>query len=213
MNTDFNTKTFENLNERESLQDLFDNSFIKNDLKSLRTNYQALRRLELNSPLDFNLENVDISFLVESLTIACDIICAENGTSFIYCGNPTPLARANQKLITKAILSLLSNAFLYGRGNLVTVKTVEKSDFISIEIQNAGWLENAFEFGDGLNCVNNICQRLNGHFFISTDLLSVKSVILIPKSHNFKNIATTPDFCELLSDRLSPVYIEFFGIK
>ena len=62
------------------------------------------------------------------------------------------------------------------------------------------------------NQINNICQNLNGRFFISTDLLSVKAVMLIPKSHNFKDIATTLDFCELLSDRLSPVYIEFFGI-
>lgn len=213
MNTDFNIKTQEKFNEREKLQDLFDASFIKNDLKSLRTNYQALRKLELSTPLDFNLENVDISSLAENIALACDIICNENGTSFIYCGNPTPLAKANQKLITKAISNLLSNAFLYGRGNLVTVKTVEKSDFISIEIQNAGWLDNSFVFGDGLKYVNNVCQKLNGHFFIATDLLSVKSVMLIPKSQNFKVVATSPNFCELLSDRLSPVYIEFFGIK
>lgn len=213
MNTDFNIKTLERPNERECLQDLFDNSFIKNDLKSLRTNYQSLRKLEFNIPLDFKLENVDISYFVENLTLACDIICAENGTSFIYCGNPAPPARANQRLLTKAVLNIFSNAFLYGRGNLITVKTIEKTDFISIEIQNAGWLDNSFVFGDGLKYVNNICQKLNGHFFITTDILSVKAIILIPKSKNFKDVEKSLDFCELLSDRLSPVYIEFFGIS
>ncbi len=213
MNTDFNTKTFENFNERENLQDLFDNSFLQMDTNSLRKHYKMLRKLEFASVLDFAVENVDISSLVENLTLACDIICAENGTSFIYCGNTTPLAKANQKILTKAILNLLSNAFLYGQGNLVTVKTIEKCDFISIEIQNAGWLTNNFKYGDGLKYIHNVCQKLSGRFFISTDLLSVKSVMLIPKSHNFKNIATTLDFCELLSDRLSPVYIEFFGIN
>ena len=212
MNTDFNTKPYEELNERENLQELFDTSFIKNDLKSLRTHYQSLRKLELNAPLDFTFENVDVSSLAENLTLACDIICAENGASFIYCGNSTSIARANQRLFTKAILNLLSNAFLYGRGNLITVRTIEKADFISIEIQNAGWLNNDFQFGNGLEYVNHICQKLNGHFFIATELLSVKAIMLIPKSQNIKEIATTPDFCEFLGNRLSPVYIEFFGI-
>lgn len=213
MNTDFNTKTFKNLNERDSLQDLFDNSFIKMDTISLRNHYQKLRKLEFDSPLDFALENVDISSLVENLTLACDIICTENGTNFIYCGNSTSITKANQKFITKAFLNLLSNAFLYGCGNLITVKTIEKSNFISIEVQNAGWLGNDFAFGDGLKYVNKICQKLKGHFFISTDLLSVKSVMLIPKSRGFKDVVRNSDFCELLGDRLSPVYVEFFGIK
>jgi hypothetical protein len=33
MNTDFNIKNYNNFTERENLQELFDKSFIKNDLK------------------------------------------------------------------------------------------------------------------------------------------------------------------------------------
>lgn len=213
MNIDFNTKNYESFESRETLQDLFDASFIKMDIESLRTNYQSLRKLELNSPLKVTTENVDISSLVENLALACDIICAENGISFIYCGNDTSIIKGNQKFITKAILNLLSNSFLYGNGNLVTVKTIEKQDFISIEIQNAGSLSQEFEFSDGLKYAQNVCNTLNGHFFISTDQLSVKSIMLFPKSRQFKDIARVPDFCELLNDRLSPVYVEFFGIN
>lgn len=213
MNIDFNTKNYENFESRENLQDLFDASFIKMDLESLRTNYQSLRKLELNTPLKATTESIDISSLVENLTLACDIICAENGTSFIYCGNDTSIIKGNQKLITKAILNLLSNSFLYGNGNLVTVKTIEKQDFISIEIQSSGNLSQEIKFGDGLKYVQNVCNSLNGHFFILTDLLSVKSIMLFPKSRQFKGIARVPDFCELLNDRLSPVYVEFFGIN
>lgn len=213
MNIDFNTKNYENFESRENLQDLFDASFIKMDLESLRTNYQSLRKLELNTPLKATTESIDISSLVENLTLACDIICAENGTSFIYCGNDTSIIKGNQKLITKAILNLLSNSFLYGNGNLVTVKTIEKQDFISIEIQSSGNLSQETKFGDGLKYVQNVCNSLNGYFFILTDLLSVKSIMLFPKSRQFKGIARVPDLCELLNDRLSPVYVEFFGIK
>lgn len=213
MNTDFNTQNYEKLESREHLQELFDLSFLEMDTKSLRRNYQKLRELEFNSPLDFAFENVDISILVENLTLACDIICSESGKSFIYCGNDTSLAIANQRLITKSILILLSNSYLYGSGNLVTVKTIEKQDFISIEIQNEGCLPQNFTFGDGLKFVQKVCSSLNGHFFTESDLFSVKSIMLIPKSNSFKDIVSPLDFCELLSDRLSPVYVEFFGIK
>ena len=214
MNTDFNTKSFEKLNDREILQNLFDLSFLKMDTGSLRNHYQALRKLELDSPLlDFIFENVDVSSLVENITIACDIICAENKINFIYCGNDTSHIDGNIKLITKSILCLLSNAFLYSQGGLVTVKTIEKGNFISIEIQNAGCLENDFIFDNGLKYVHNICNALNGYFFMCTDLLSVKAVMILPKSKNYKEIAPTPHFCEMLSDRLSPVYVEFFGIN
>jgi signal transduction histidine kinase len=170
MNIDFNTKNYENFESRENLQDLFDASFIKMDLESLRTNYQSSRKLELNTPLKATTESIDISFLVENLTLACDIICAENGTSFIYCGNDTSIIKGNQKLITKAILNLLSNSFLYGNGNLVTVKTIEKQDFISIEIQSSSNLSQEIKFGDGLKYVQNVCNSLHGPFFILTDL-------------------------------------------
>lgn len=213
MNTDFNTKTFKNFNERENLQDLFDKSFLQMDTNSLRKHYQMLRKLEFESVLDFAIENVDISSLVESLTLACDIICSENGKNFIYCGNDTSIARANQRLITKVVLNLLSNAFLYSQSKLVTVKTIEKRDFISVEIQNAGALPQDFAFGDGLNFVQGTCCALKGHFFISSDQLSVKVVMLIPKSQSIQSVNPSPDFSEFLSDRLSPVYVEFFGIE
>lgn len=213
MNTNFNTNNYETTDNRDYLQDLFDTSFLKMDTKTLRSSYQKLRKLELKAPLEITTESVDISFLVENLALACDIICTENGKSFIFCGNDTSMAKANQKLLTKAILNLLSNSFLYGYGNLTTIKTIEKHKFISIEIQNEGFLPQDFNFGDGLSFVKNVCNALNGHFFISTDLFSVKAIMLIPKSQKLKSISTNPDFCELLSDRLSPVYVEFFGIK
>ena len=184
------------------------------DTDSLRNHYQALRKLELDSPpLDFTFENVDVSSLVENITLACDIICAENEISFIYCGNDVSHIDGNIKLLTKAILNLLSNAFLYGRGSLVTVKTIEKIDFVQIEVQNEGCLPQNFSFRNGLTYVKSLCNTLGGHFFIESTLLSVKAVMILPKSKNDKKTTPTPHFCEMLSDRLSPVYVEFFGQK
>lgn len=213
MNTNFNTKIMNQLNDRDILQNKFDISFANSDFEALRNHYRNLRNIELNSPLNFPCETIPISSLAESITLACDVICAECGTSFIYCGNEVSPIWANSKFITKAILNLLSNAFLYGKGELITIKTIEKSEFVSIEIQSAGALPEFFRFGKGLSFVKSVCENFNGHFFIETTIVSTKTVMLIPKSCDFKDVVTLPDFCELLSDRLSPVYIEIFGAK
>ncbi len=213
MNNVFNPESNEKLNNRELLQNKFDLSFANSDFDSLKNHYRSLRNFEFSAPLDFPFETVSISSLAENLSLACDVICGDSCTSYIYCGNETSHVKANSKPITKAILNLFSNAFLYGKGELITVKTIEKRNYVAVEVQNSGCLKNNFEFGDGLKYVNNVCKALNGHFFITTDLLSVKSVMLIPKSRNFKNVVKTPDFCELLNDRLSPVYVEMFGAE
>lgn len=213
MNNYFNTKSIEQLNDRDILQNNFDKAFSEMDKNSLRLYYQNLRNLELDSETPIVCESVCLSSLVENITIACDIICADCNTNFIYCGNDTSLSKADTKLITKSVLNLLSNAFLYGKSELITVKTIEKSEFISIEIQSAGALPENFSFGKGLSFVENVCKSLNGHFFIETTLLSTRAVMLLPKSRDYKNIAQVPYFCDLLNDRLSPIYIEFFGIK
>lgn len=213
MNNIFNTELNEKMNNRDLLQNDFDLSFANSDFSALRNHYRNLRNMEFDMPLNAPCETVEISSLTENLSLACDIICGDYGTSFIYCGNDTSHVKANSKPITKAILNLFSNAFVYGKGELITVKTIEKRNYVAVEVQNSGCLKNNFEFGDGLKYVNNVCKALNGHFFITTDLLSVKSVMLIPKSRNFKNVVKTPDFCELLNDRLSPVYVEMFGAE
>lgn len=212
MESNFNIKTFEKLNDRENLQNLFDRSFLEMDKNRLRSHYQTLRKLEFQTDFDFDLLEIPISELLENLTIACDIICTENNINFIYCGNSTSNIKGNLKLISKAILNLLSNAFLYSKGSLVTVKAIEKQDFVQIEIQNSGCLAQNFEFCNGLNFVQRLCNKLGGYFFIESTLLSVKSVMILPKSRSYKNVLPPPHFCELLSDRLSPVYVEFFGI-
>ncbi len=213
METDFNIKTFEKLNDRDDLQNLFDRSFLETDKNRLRSHYQALRKLEFQTDFDFDLSEIPVSELLENLTVACDIICTESNVSFIYCGNPTSNIKGNLRLISKAILNLLSNAFLYSDGNLITVKAIEKRDFVQFEIQNSGCLAQKFEFGNGLEFVQRLCNKLGGYFFLESTLLTVKSVMILPKSRSCKNVLPVPDFCELLSDRLSPVYVEFFGMN
>ena len=213
MNTYFYIENNDEPLKREKLQNLFDNSFQKMDTKSLRAHYQMLRKLEFDSLLNFVFENVDISSLVENITLACDVICAENNTSFIYCGNSTSYIKGNVKLITKAVLNLLSNAYIYSRGNLVTVKTLEKQDFVSIEIQSGGNLSPSFNFGDGLSFVKKVCDSLDGYFFIESANQYTKAIMMLPKSRVYKESVHTPDIFDFLTDRLSPIYVEFFGQK
>lgn len=197
---------------RENLQNLFDRAFLSGDSSDLRENYRALRELELNKFTETAYECVNISALAESLTIACDILTADTGVNFIFCGNNTSPVYGNGRLITKAILNLLSNAYLHGKGRLITVKAVEKSNIVEIHIKNEGRFH-CKKYGKGLNFVHKTCT-LYGNFFIETDFYSTNAVVLIKKvsAKNCKDFYV-PDFCEYLSDRLSPVYVEMFGME
>ena len=213
MNSDFNIKNYDNLKKREILQSLFDSSFTKAEKNSLRMHYQALRNLELEGDFSFEPDTFSVSLLVESITNACDIFCIDYNKNFIFCGDDTCTIKGNQRLITKAILCLLSNGFIYGRGSLITTNAFSKNGFIHIEIQSAGTLSPDFSFKDGLTFVKRVCKAHHGHFFIKTTNVCTSAIMLIPEATSFKEGAPTPDIFDLLSDRLSPVYVEFFGQK
>lgn len=197
---------------RENLQNLFDRAFISGDKVNLHEHYRALRNIEFSRSPEKANEQINISALAENLTIACDILTADTGVNFIFCGNDTGFITGNGQLLTKAILSLLSNAYLHGKGRLVTVKAVENAEYIKIEVKNEGTFKSQ-KFGKGLSFVHKACS-LYGGFFIETDLFTTTAVILIKKAAANKcNNFYVPDFCEYLSDRLSPVYVELFGME
>lgn len=197
--------------ERERLQLLFDRSFYDGNKSGLREQYKKLRQLELHSETDFDNEIVNISALAESITVACDIIVAETGISFIYCGNDTSPVLCNQRFATKALLNLLSNAYLYGCEKLVTVKTIEMSNFVRLEVHSGGAFINNYN-GLGLNFVHSVCQKSKGRFFIEQSPTETRAVMIFHKVRNYKDLNNV-DFYSLINDRLSPVYVEFFGME
>lgn len=213
MNSDFNIKNYDNTKKREVLQTLFDDSFNKAESNALRMHYQVLRNLELESDFSFEPEIFSASLLVESITNACDIFCSDYNKAFIFCGDDTIVAKGNQRLIIKALLCLLSNAFIYGRGSLITTKVVSKNKFVHIEIQSAGSLPPAFSFEKGLSFVKRVCKAHQGLFFIKATSFCTSAIMLIPEAIAFKECAPVPDIFDFLNDRLSPVYVEFFGQK
>lgn len=197
--------------QRETLQLLFDRSFDNKDKSAIREQYKTLRQLELNTSIDFHKETVNISELAESITIASDIIVAETGISFLYCGNETAPAVCNRRFFTKSLLNLLSNAYLYGRSNLVTVKTVETENNIKVEVQNSGRFLNS-QNGKGLEFVQKVCTFSNGRFLIEQSTAETRAIMIFKKSNEYVTDSTV-DFYSLLNDRLSPVYVEFFGME
>lgn len=197
--------------QREQLQLLFDQYFLNGDKSGLREQYKILRHLEFAHNTDYSNEIIDISSLVESVSVACDILIAETGVSVIYCGNKTSPAFCNQRYFIKALLNLISNAYLYGCDNLITIKTIEASDFIRVEVHNSGTFIND-NMGNGLSFVRNVCKNANGRFFIEQATTHTRAVMIFKKSRNYKELNNV-DFCSLINDRLSPVYVELFGME
>ncbi len=198
---------------REKLQFFFDKAFQKTDETSLRTQYKALRDLEFSSSANQISETVDISSLCENLTSAFDVFASVSGMSFIFCGNRTATVQGNYRLITKAFLNLLSNAYLYGSTNLVTVKVLETQNHIRVEVQSGGKIPFSISFGKGLSFVQRICSNMDGRFLIESNQDSTKAIMCFKRQDaQCTSYDTKYDFLNLLSDRLSPVYVEIFGM-
>lgn len=198
---------------RENLQNLFDKAFISGNNGELRQHYRALRNIETEHFSEKAREKVNVSSLIENLTTACDILISGTGMSFVFCGNDTSHIYINGKALTKAFLNLLSNAYLHGKGGLITVKTIENDKHIKIEVKNEG-IFHCVNYGKGLSFVQRLCTHSGGAFFIETDLFSTNAVMIIRKAPatDCKDFYS-PDFYEYLNDRLSPVYVEMFGME
>ena len=197
--------------QREQLQLEFDQCFLNGDKSALREQYKTLRQIELNNNNEYDNEIIDISSLAQSISIASDILIAETGISVIYCGNKTSPAFCNQRYFTKSLLNLISNAYLYGCENLITIKTIEMANFIRVEVQSGGAFINS-NTGMGLHLVRNICKNANGKFFIEQSPIVTRAVMIFEKVRNYKDLSSV-DFSSFLNDRLSPVYVELFGME
>ncbi len=202
---------YQNDTDRDRLQQLFDHSFNNGDKSSLRKHYKFLRQLELDSHIDFSLETVNISALAETVTMGCDILLSQMGMSFIFCGNETAHAVCNQRFVTKALLNLLSNAYLFGGEKLVTVKTIESENFVRIEVQNGG-VSSHNTYNKGLDFVQKVCLKANGKFFVMQNTTHTTAIMMFKKSTNYKEVKST-DLYSLINDRLSPLYVELFGME
>lgn len=207
-------KTDISYNERDMLQELFDRSFAAENEEMLREQYRTLRRLETRHTEAESNAAIDITYLAENVTAACDIITADTGKSFVFCGDSTGIVRGSARLITRALLKLLSNAYFYGRENLIITRTSNYGEFIKTEVRSGGGID--FEKarrGGGLRYVRQVCESHGGQLLIECDGFCTTTVMLLPVGGGAEESVPYPDFFELVKDRLSPVYIEFFGQK
>lgn len=207
--------TGENQFLREKMQYLFDKSFREKDEAVLRNLYVALRQLQFSEDVYYKAQPIELTSLAESITVACDILASASGISFIFCGNEPCYIDGNEKLISKALLNLLSNAYLHGKGNLITVKTIGNSDYSRIEVLNGGSFVNTNGNGRGLTFVRNICEKMQGNFLIEQSISNTKAIMTFKSTKRDFNFcdADQIDILSLVSDRLSPAYVEMFGME
>ena len=113
------------------------------------------------------------------------------------------------------LLNLLSNAYLYGNGNLVTVKTVETNEVTRLEVLSGGNFTNSNKIGKGLSFVHQVCKKMQGNFLIEQSISHTKAIMIFQNSNSRLNFIPTQqtDVLSLVSDRLSPACVEMFGME
>ena len=199
---------------RDDLQNMFSKAFFENDLDTLKIAYKTLRNFERENTKDKCLKLCDIGNFVEGLTVGTDIITEPFFKSFIYCGNEIPNIICNISMVENAILNLFSNAYLYGKGRLVTVKTIDRTNFIDICVTSGGAFNFKHNMCSGLDFIRKVCDFHKGHFLIESNSLYSNAHILLPKEFDYANqkepLKITDD---IILDRLSPLYVELFGME
>ena len=206
--------TDENQFLREKMQYFFDKSFREKDEELLRSLYISLRQFEFCEDYSCYNDQVELTSLAESLTVACDILATASGISFIFCGDAPCFISGNRRLISKSLLNLLSNAYLYGTGNLVTVKTVNGNGNSRLEVFSGGSFENINQKGKGISFVRKASKKMNGNFLIEQSVSHTKAIMTFENSRkNHSHSTQQTDILELISDRLSPVCVEMFGME
>ncbi|MDE5994957.1 MAG: hypothetical protein K2G60_05530 [Oscillospiraceae bacterium] len=193
---------------REELHENFSSALFDDDILFLHTLYSKLRRLN-RKLLNTETECVDLSDLSENICIAADILLRESGKTVVFCGNDTSPVFGNRQILTKAILEAIGNACIFGKGSLVTLKTQEHKHFVSAEIQNLGGF--SFGGGEGLRFIRNAVKQFDGEMFTVCTHGYSSVVLTFKKSDNIRPLENR-SFIDLVSDRLSPVYIELYGM-
>lgn len=194
---------------RDELQDKFNLAFENEDVSSLCEFYGKLRRLNRNIEY-FETESVDLSDLAENICLSSDILLRESGKSIIFCGNSVSFIFGNRQILTKAILEAISNACIYGKSSLTTLKTREFNDFVILEIQSMGPF-NSF-CGCGINFMRKAVKKMGGDILFLSQKEYSSVVFRFQKSGNIRPLENR-SFIDLVSDRLSPVYIELYGVN
>lgn len=193
---------------REELHENFSSALLGDDFLSLHTLYSKLKKLNRNI-INAETECVDLSDLAENICIASDIILRESGKTVVFCGNDTSPVFSNRQLLTKAVLEAVGNACVFGEGSLITVKTREHKNFVSAEIQGAGKFSAC---GDGgLEFIRNAVKQFGGEMFTVFGK-DFSSVVMTFEKANKTNPMLNKSFIDLVSDRLSPVFIELYGL-
>lgn len=205
---------------RNELQESFDCAFLCQDCLQLGKLYSRLKILNRTN-VNYSKECVDISDLTENVALASDILLREMGKSVIFCGNDISPVLGNRQFLTKAILEIVSNACIFGDSSLIVVKTAECREHAYIEIQSLG----NFSFcGGGFDYVNSVVKEFGGSFFTVHEketttftltlrpLKKCKKIISVPDGKSQISVAENPTFLDLVSDRLSPVFVEIYGV-
>lgn len=193
---------------REELNENFSSAIIDGDISSLQTLYSKLKKLNRNIKAS-ETECVDLSDLAENICIAADIILRDSGKTVVFCGNDVSPVFSNRQILTKAVLEAVGNACIHGESPLVTVKTQERKRFVTAEIQCMGnFLP---QNSESLEFIKNAVKKFDGEA-LTVYGKEFSSVVMTFKKANKINPMPNKNFIELVSDRLSPVFVELYGM-
>lgn len=208
---------------REALQELFTVCFEAYKFSAsfgrvLERAYSLLRRIENSSAANPpSAYRYDVVFTVEDLIFCADIITAQTKKCFSFdCDFECAYISLDIKSFSLAFLELLSNAVSYSTGSEIRVKLSLFDGFVGISVSNSGFFcaekfQKAVCSDGSLGFINRMLNKAGGSLVMTNGEDTTTLALKIPTADD--SLPCTLPFAvdDLLYDRLSVLYIAFFG--
>lgn len=215
---------------RDELQLMFNNLFSSEKLDSnpkAKTEattkiMSSLKTLNNFQSLKCDMQTVykcNISKICDSITFSADLLLSEWQKRVRFFCDEEIFVKCSEKWLVWSILSLISNAVIYSTKKDITVKVSQNDVFAFVSVSNFGKCnleeiaKNIVVKGKSLNSVDHFIKSAGGKMLFCCDGEQTKVVLKLPK-YLGEDIMSykSHDFSELLSDRLSPVYVALSDI-
>ncbi|MCR4614566.1 MAG: hypothetical protein K5756_00240 [Clostridiales bacterium] len=187
--------------------------------KTLRDCYRKLRRLQnfcISSRKEKSEGICDLNELLDELGSAGDILLdlKNRGVAFLPCETEL-FVNCHPSELTAVVLNMLSNACVHSRTPVIDMSLKKMGDNAVITVKNDGKIN--FEMlakslkdqGSGAAAMLNFANRHGSRLMwcAGYDCTTVLSMPAVTEKDKKIRCCQTPDFSDLLRDKLSPVYV------
>lgn len=178
-----------------------------NAVSACKKKLRLLENEKCRNEKNVQLKELDLSKLIENLSLCSDIILSDYGKK-ISCETEKCLVSCNPQVIINAFMNLISNCAKFGKDGFIGVSVKNANDCIVITVRNSGTIDFSKIKNGGIAAAANTAKLHSGRLFYASKGNLVRAVFSIPQTaKKAEQKYCVPDCTAFLTDEFSPVHI------